>query len=98
MSWVVHTPGNCRRRMPLRRCHAVDWSVPGRLLIMRSLSLSTPTIEWELLRNKHFHTGRGSSSRRHSTNDMLSPIDYEHIYTQPKNATPDTQPDHERVA
>ncbi|BBX72697.1 hypothetical protein MSHI_06030 [Mycobacterium shinjukuense] len=28
------------------------------------------TLEWELLRNNHFHT-------RHSTNGMLRPVDYE---------------------
>lgn len=47
------------------------------------------TLEWELLRNNHFHT-RGearhavatwiddyNNTRRHSTNGMLSPVDYE---------------------
>ena len=47
------------------------------------------TLEWELLRRNHFHTREEArhevaawidaynTSRRHSTNGMLSPVDYE---------------------
>jgi len=47
------------------------------------------TLEWELLRNSHFHTREEArhgtaawiddynTRRRHSTNGMLSPVDYE---------------------
>jgi transposase InsO family protein len=52
------------------------------------------TLEWELLRDNHFHTREEARhsvaariddynrQRRHSTNGMLSPIDYEHARTQ----------------
>lgn len=48
------------------------------------------TLEWELLRNSHFRTYAEArhavaawiddynTARRHSTNGMLSPVDYEH--------------------
>lgn len=68
------------------------------------------TLEWELLRNNHFHT-RGearhavaawiddyNSRRRHSTNGMLSPIAYEHARTQRHTPNPDTKPDQGRAA
>jgi putative transposase len=68
------------------------------------------TLEWELLRNNHFHT-RGearhavaawiddyNSQRRHSTNGMLSPIAYEHARTQRHTTNPDTKPDKGRAA
>ena len=52
------------------------------------------TLEWELLRNNHFQTRAQArhavaawiedynSDRRHSTDGMLSPIDYEHACAQ----------------
>ncbi|MGH3560690.1 MAG: integrase core domain-containing protein [Mycobacterium sp.] len=59
------------------------------------------TLEWELLRNNRFH-GREqarhavavwiddykSQRRPHSTNGMLSPIDYEHTRTQRRPQQP----------
>lgn len=59
------------------------------------------TLEWELLRNKHFHTREEArhavagfiddynGQRRHSTNDMLSPIDYERACARSKRASED---------
>ena len=64
------------------------------------------TLEWELLRNNHFQTREQArhavaawiedynSQRRHSTNGMLSPIDYEHARSQ----KPTTGHDHGRAA
>jgi putative transposase len=61
------------------------------------------TLEWELLRNNHFQTREQArhavaawiddynSQRRHSTNGMLSPIDYEHACTQRRRQTPANQ-------
>jgi len=62
------------------------------------------TLEWELLRHNHFHT-RGqarhavaawieeyNTTRRHSTNGMLSPIDYEHACAQRHTAGDDHDP------
>jgi transposase InsO family protein len=55
------------------------------------------TLEWELLASNHFQTREQArravaawiddynSQRRHSTNGMLSPIDYEHACTQRPN-------------
>jgi putative transposase len=68
------------------------------------------TLEWELLRDNHFYTREEArhavaawiddynSQRRHSTNGMLSPIDYEHTCTQRQNTTPRTQPDQGQAA
>jgi putative transposase len=57
------------------------------------------TLEWELLRNNHFQTREearravaawiedyNSQHRRHSTDGMLSPIDYEHACAQRRTA------------
>ena len=58
------------------------------------------TLEWELLRANHFQTREQApravaawiddynSQRRHSTNGMLSPIDYEHACTQQRRQAP----------
>jgi len=64
------------------------------------------TLEWELLRNNHFQTREQAryevaawidnynSQRRHSTNGMLSPIDYEHASIQRTRQAPtNEQPD-----
>jgi putative transposase len=52
------------------------------------------TLEWELLRHNHFHTREEArhavaawiedynTTRRHSTDNMLSPVDYEHACAQ----------------
>ena len=59
---------------------------------------AVPAIEWELLRNNHFHTREQvrhavatwienyNSGRRHSINNMLSPIAYEHACAQQRSA------------
>ena len=58
------------------------------------------TLEWELLRDSHFHTREEArnavaawiddynTQRRHSTNGMLSPIDYERACTQQRGRQP----------
>jgi hypothetical protein len=63
-----------------------------------------------LLPNNHFHTREEArhavaawiddynSQRRHPTNGMLSPIDYEHACTQRHTTNPDTKPDEGRAA
>jgi transposase InsO family protein len=55
------------------------------------------TLEWELLRDNHFHTREEArhavaefiddynSQRRHSTNNMLCPIDYERACSKRAN-------------
>ena len=65
------------------------------------------TLEWELLRSNHFGTREQArhavaawideynSQRRHSTNGMLSPIDYEHACTR---HTQTREPDKGRAA
>jgi putative transposase len=62
------------------------------------------TLEWELLHNSHFKTreqGRHAvaawiedynSNRRHSTNGMLSPIDYEQTCAQQRSAGDGSDP------
>jgi transposase InsO family protein len=59
------------------------------------------TLEWELLRDNHFHTREEArhavaefiddynSQRRHSTNGMLSPIDYERSRAASKHTSED---------
>ncbi|MGH3969486.1 MAG: integrase core domain-containing protein [Mycobacterium sp.] len=59
------------------------------------------TLEWELLRDNHFHIREKArhavaefidnynSQRRHSTNGMLSPIDYERACACSKRANED---------
>lgn len=61
------------------------------------------TLEWELLRDNHFHTREearhavaawiddDNSQRRHSTNEMLSPIDYERTCTPAADHQPRCQ-------
>jgi transposase InsO family protein len=68
------------------------------------------TLEWELLRDNHFCTRKEArhaiaawiddynSQRRHSTNGMLSPIDYEHACTQQQTTSPGSKPDEGRAA
>jgi putative transposase len=68
------------------------------------------TLEWELLRDSHFQNREQArhqvaawiddynSQRRHSTNGMLSPIDYEQASTQRQTTTPATKPDEGRAA
>ena len=68
------------------------------------------TLEWELLRDNNFHTREEArhavagwiddynSQRRHSTNGMLSPIDYEHAATQRQNTSPGAKPNQGRAA
>ncbi len=68
------------------------------------------TLEWELLRDNHFCTRKEArhaiaawiddynSQRRHSTNGMLSPIDYEHAATQRQTTSPGSKPDEGRAA
>jgi putative transposase len=68
------------------------------------------TLEWELLRNSHFHTREQArhevaswiddynSQRRHSTNGMLSPIDYEHARTQRPSQKPANEHNQGRAA
>ncbi|WP_328514507.1 IS3 family transposase [Mycobacterium canetti] len=58
------------------------------------------TLEWELLRNNHFHTREEARhavaawiddynvERRHSTNGMLSPVDYERACSQQRSEQP----------
>lgn len=58
------------------------------------------TLEWELLRDNHFHTREKARhavaewiddynrQRRHSTNGMLSPIDYEYACIQRRRQAP----------
>jgi putative transposase len=62
------------------------------------------TLEWELLRDNHFHTREQArhavaawiedynSQRRHSTDGMLSPIAYEHACAQRRSPAPDNDP------
>jgi putative transposase len=62
------------------------------------------TLEWELFRDNHFHTREEArhavaawiddynSQRRHSTNAMLSPIDFERACAQQPNTSPATKP------
>ena len=68
------------------------------------------TLEWELLRNNHFQTREQArhnvaawiddynSQRRHSTNGMLSPIDYEHACTSRRAHKPANEHDRGRAA
>ena len=68
------------------------------------------TLEWELLRDNHFQTREQArravaawiddynNQRRHSTNGMLSPIDYEHACTRRHNQKPTTAHDQGRAA
>jgi putative transposase len=68
------------------------------------------TLEWELLRNNHFQTRKQArhavaawiddykSQRRHSTNGMLSPIDYEHACTQRRAQAPTNEHHDEKAA
>ncbi|CCC43383.1 integrase, catalytic region [Mycobacterium canettii CIPT 140010059] len=58
------------------------------------------TLEWELLRNNHFHTREEARhavavwideynvERRHSTHGMLSPVDYERACGQQRSEQP----------
>ena len=62
------------------------------------------TLEWELLHHNHFHTREQArhavaawiedynSQRRHSTDNMLSPIAYEHACAQQRSTTSGSDP------
>jgi putative transposase len=62
------------------------------------------TLEWELLHHNHFHTREQArhavaawiedynSQRRHSTDNMLSPIAYEHACAQQRSTTSSSDP------
>jgi transposase InsO family protein len=63
------------------------------------------TLEWELLRDNHFHTREQArhavaawiedynSARRHSTDNMLSPIAYEHASAQRRSTASGSDPE-----
>lgn len=68
------------------------------------------TLEWELLRDNHFRTREQArravaawideynTDRRHSTNGMLSPMDYERAHANERDQAPTTKHRNERAA
>jgi putative transposase len=68
------------------------------------------TLEWELLRDNHFRTREQArravaawideynTDRKHSTNGMLSPMDYERAHANDRDQAPTTTHRNERAA